>query len=130
MLFSMIEQESSMNQNKQRLQDRFHYHFDQSSKSFDQSKILNLEFLLRKFQNLNFYFINFMKQYSPNSNIIITTYSCIYLYIQHVGLSKIASPFGHSQSTPPPLMSTQVLACGAQTFGWGITLIPFVMITP
>ena len=60
-----------------------------------------------------------MKQYSPNSNIIITTYSCIYLYIQHVGLSKIASPFGHSQSTP--LIGTQVLTCGAHTFGWGIT---------
>ena len=37
------------------------------------------EFSLRKFQNLNFHF---MKPYSPNSNIIITTYSCIYLYIQ------------------------------------------------
>ena len=34
---------------------------------------------LRKFQNLNFHLI---KQYSLNSNIIITTYSCIYLYIQ------------------------------------------------
>ena len=33
---------------------------------------------LRKFQNLNFHF---MKQYSLNSNIIITTYPCIYLYI-------------------------------------------------
>ena len=36
---------------------------------------------LRKFQNLNFHF---MKQYSLNSNIIITTYPCIYLYIQHI----------------------------------------------
>ena len=43
--------------------------------------MLNSEFSLRKFQNLNFHF---MKQYSPNSNIIITTYPCIYLYIQQV----------------------------------------------
>ena len=57
----------------------YSYHFDRSSQSFDQSKMLNFEFLLRKFQNLNFYF---MKQHSPNSNIIIKTYSCIYLYIQ------------------------------------------------
>ena len=27
-----------------------------------------------------------MKQYSPNSNIIITTYPCIYLYIQQLAL--------------------------------------------
>ena len=48
---------------------------------FDWLKMLNSEFSLRKFQNLNF---QFMKQYSPNSNIIITTYLCIYLYIQQV----------------------------------------------
>ena len=43
--------------------------------------MLYFEFSLRKFQNLNFHF---MKQYSPNSNFIITTYPCIYLYIQQV----------------------------------------------
>ena len=42
-------------------------------------KIQNFKFSLRKFQNLNFHF---MKPYSPNSNIIITTYPYIYLYIQ------------------------------------------------
>ena len=56
----------------------FLYHFNWSSQSFDQSKMLNFEFSLKKFQNLNFYF---MKQYSPNSNIIITTYPYIYIYI-------------------------------------------------
>ena len=61
----------------------FSYHFDWSSQSFDWSKMLNFEFSLRKFQNLNFHFNNFMKQYSSNSNIITTTYLCIYLYIQH-----------------------------------------------
>ena len=55
------------------------YHFDRSSQSFNHSKMLYFEFLLRKIQNLNFHFNDFMKQYSPNSNIIITTY---YLYIQ------------------------------------------------
>ena len=40
---------------------------------------MELEFSQRKFQNLNYHF---RKQYSPNSNIIITTYYCIYLYIQ------------------------------------------------
>ena len=41
----------------------------------------NFKFPLRKFQNLNFQFYNFMKQYSSNSNIIIiTTYPCLYLY--------------------------------------------------
>ena len=40
----------------------------------------DFKFLLRKFQNLNFHF---KKPYSPNSTIIITTYPCIYLYIQH-----------------------------------------------
>ena len=44
--------------------------------------ISNFLFSLRKFQNLNFHFNNFMKQYSPNLNIIITTYPYIYLYIQ------------------------------------------------
>ena len=41
-------------------------------------KILN--FLLENSRSWIFYF---MKPYSPNSNIIITTYPCIYLYIQH-----------------------------------------------
>ena len=41
-------------------------------------------FHLEKFQNLNFHF---MKPYSPNSNIIITTYPCIYLYIQQCNFS-------------------------------------------
>ena len=36
-----------------------------------------------KFQNLNFHYIIFINQYSPNLNIIITTYTCIHLYIQH-----------------------------------------------
>ena len=59
--------------------------------SIDQAKVLtqNFNFSLRKFQNLNLYFIDFMKQYSANSNIIITTYSCIYLYIQHRVASKL-----------------------------------------
>ena len=57
---------------------------DRAKASIDRPKIWlieNTEFRisLRKFQNLNFHF---MKQYSPNSNIIIITYSCIYLYIQ------------------------------------------------
>ena len=43
-------------------------------------KNLDFKFSLRKFQNLNFHF---MKPYSLNSTIIITTYPCIYLYIQH-----------------------------------------------
>ena len=87
--FRSIEQESNNDRIIQRLQDRFPYHFNRSSKSFDQSKILNFNFSLRKFQNLNFHFIDFMKQYSANSNIIITTYSCIYLYIQHGVVSKL-----------------------------------------
>ena len=45
--------------------------------------MLYFEFSLIKFQNLNFHFNNFMKQYFPNSNIIIITYPCLYLYIQH-----------------------------------------------
>ena len=57
----------------------FLYRFDRSNQSFDQSKMSNFEFSLRKFQNLNFTY--FMKQYSPNLNIIIiTTYPCLYLY--------------------------------------------------
>ena len=49
----------------------------------------NFKFSLRKFQNLNFQFYNFMKQYSSNSNIIIiTTYPCIYLYIQHLCITR------------------------------------------
>ena len=60
----------------------FLYHFNWSSQSFNRSKMLNFKFSLRKFQNLNSHFNNFMKQYSPNSDIIITTYPYIYLYIQ------------------------------------------------
>ena len=63
----------------QRLQDYFLTIFNQLSQRFNWSKMLNFKFSLRKFQDLNFYF---MKPYSPNSNIIITTYHCIYLYIQ------------------------------------------------
>ena len=73
------EHESNIDRGIQRLQDYFLTIFDRSSERFDQLKMLNFEFSLRKFQNLNFHF---MKQYSPNSNIIITTYPCIYLYIQ------------------------------------------------
>ena len=43
--------------------------------------MLNFEFSLRKFQNLNFHFNNLIKQNYPNSNIIITTYPYIYLSI-------------------------------------------------
>ena len=58
--------------------------------------MLNFEFSLRKFQNLNFHFNNFMKQYFSNFNIIITTYPYIYLYIQHVlpGSIKTRVVFG------------------------------------
>ena len=42
-------------------------------------KILENSKNSRKFQKLNFHFI---KPYSPNSTIIITTYPCIYLYLQ------------------------------------------------
>ena len=44
-------------------------------------KIQIFEISLRKFQNLNFHF---MKPYSPNSNIIITTYPCLYPNIQQI----------------------------------------------
>ena len=54
------------------------FSIDQAKVSTDR-KMLYFEFSLRKFDNLTFHF---MKQYSPNSNIIITTYPCIYLYIQ------------------------------------------------
>ena len=47
--------------------------------------MLNFEFSLRKLQNLNFHFI---RKYFPNSNIIITTYPCIHLYIQHSPFSS------------------------------------------
>ena len=47
--------------------------------------MLNFEFSLRKLQNLNFHF---MKKYYPNSNVIITTYPCIHLYIQHSPFSS------------------------------------------
>ena len=36
----------------------FLYYFDRSSQSFDQSKMPNFEFSLKKFQNLNFHFNN------------------------------------------------------------------------
>ena len=77
--FRSNEHESNIDRGIQRLQDYFLTIFDRSSERFDQLKMLNFEFSLRKFQNLNFHF---MKRYSPNSNIIITTYPCIYLYIQ------------------------------------------------
>ena len=75
-----IKQESNIDRNIQRLQDYFLTLFDRSSQRFNWLKMLNFEFSLRKFLNLNFHF---MKQYSPNSNIIITTYPCICLYIQY-----------------------------------------------
>ena len=60
--------------------------------------MLYFEFLLRKFQNLNFHFNNFMKQYFPNSDIIITTYPFIYLYIELLVLaihcSNLPKQFG------------------------------------
>ena len=47
--FRSIEQESNNDRIIQRLQDYFLHHFDQSSQSFDRSKMLNFEFSLRKF---------------------------------------------------------------------------------
>ena len=70
---------SNSDRDIQRPQDYFLTIFNRSSQTFDGSKMLYFEFLLRKFDNLTFHF---MKQYSLNSNIIITTYPCIYLYIQ------------------------------------------------
>ena len=83
-----IEQESNIDRDIQRLQDYFLTIFNWLSQRFDQSKMLNFEFSLRKFHNLNFHF---MKQYSPNSNIIITTYLCICLYIQHYLQNSLVS---------------------------------------
>ena len=98
--FHSIEQESNSDRTIWKLQDYFSYYFDQSSQSFDRSKILIFEFSLRKFQKLNFLF---MKPYSPNSNIIITTYPCIYLYIQH------RVPYD-SHWSPPLSFSLQFMA--------------------
>ena len=78
--FRSIDQELSSDRDIHKFQDYFLIIFNRLSQRFDRSKMLYFEFSLRKFQNLNF---NFMKQYSSNSNIIITTYSCIYLYMQH-----------------------------------------------
>ena len=54
--------------------------------SIDRAKVSTY----RKYWFSNFHLINFrtwnfhfMKPYSPNLNVIITTYPCIYLYIQH-----------------------------------------------
>ena len=67
--FRPVEQESSNDRDIQKLQDYFlAISIDQAKASTD-----------RKCLILNFHF---MKKYSPNSNIIITTYPCIYLYIQ------------------------------------------------
>ena len=77
--FQSVNKESNSDWDIQRLQDYFLTIFDRSIKpNFNRSKMLYLEFSLRKFQNLNFHF---MKQYSPNSNIIITTYLSIYIYL-------------------------------------------------
>ena len=76
--FRSIEHELNSDRFIQRLQDYF------LTISIDWAKArskMNFEFSLRKFQNLNFHFI---KQYFSNSNIILTTYPCIYIYIQHV----------------------------------------------
>ena len=78
--FRSIDQELSSDRDIHKLRDYFLIIFNRLSQRFDRSKMLYFEFSLRKFKNLNF---NFMKQYSSNSNIIITTYSCIYLYMQH-----------------------------------------------
>ena len=78
--FRSIDQELSSDWDIHKLRDYFLIIFNRLSQRFDRSKMLYFEFSLRKFQNLNF---NFMKQYSSNSNIIITTYSCIDLYMQH-----------------------------------------------
>ena len=83
--------------------------FDRLSQSFDWSKILIFEFSLRKFQNLNFHFI---KPYSPNSNIIITIYPCIYLYIQQLqpikSIDTNKTPRGKSTPISPQHFSTQL----------------------
>ena len=45
--------------------ETFHHHNDRLNRSLDQSKILELEFSQRKFQNSNFHFIHFTNEYSP-----------------------------------------------------------------
>ena len=83
--------------------------FFSSLRSIEQNLWLieHIEFriILRKIQNLNFDFFNFMKQYSPNLNIIIITYPCIYLYIQQVcdqptiGLIRLGGELPNIQPT-------------------------------
>ena len=76
--FRSIKQKSSIDWNRHRLRIDFLIF------SIDWAKVL----IDRKYWISNFHFINFMKQNSPNSNIIITTYLCIYLYIQHKHMTK------------------------------------------
>ena len=83
-LFRSINQESNSDQILWKLQDYFLQHFDQSNRSLDWSKFLELEFSQRKFQNSNFRFIHFTNEYSPTLYhyynismyiLIYTTYS-------------------------------------------------------
>ena len=77
--FRLVKQESSSNRNIQRLQDFFFTVSIDRTKVSTNQKCLTLNFHLEN--SRTWIFTYFMKQYSPNLNIIIiTTYPCLYLY--------------------------------------------------
>ena len=62
--FRSIEQESSINRVRQKLQINFLDQFDRSNKISEKSKIIKLEFSQRKFQILKYNIIHFTNEYS------------------------------------------------------------------
>ena len=68
----------------------FIYHFNQSSQSFDRSKILNFEFSLKKFQNLIFTLTtlwnNILRTQTSLLLQLIHVYTYIYIHISVVSV--------------------------------------------
>ena len=81
-LFDQSNRDRISDRVREKHQDHFPYHFDQSSKSFDRSNIINFEFSLKKFHNLNFLLYQLyktifskLKHHYYNLSIYIPTYT-------------------------------------------------------
>ena len=83
----------------------FIYHFNQSSQSFDRSKILNFEFSLKKFQNLIFTLTtlwnNILRTQTSLLLQLIHVYTYIYIHISVVSVQCL-------QCTRPAAIMTRV----------------------
>ena len=86
--FRLIEQKSNSDRTIQKLKVFFFTILIDRAKVSTNRKMINFEFSLRKFQNLNFHFNNFMKQYFRTQTSSLLQPILVYTYIYNIKLLK------------------------------------------